>query len=208
MLDLILAAAIALPAILLVIDPLTAVPVLLALTAGQDRASRQLTARRAAITAGLVLGLFAVAGGLVFRGFGITMPAFQIAGGLLLLRIGLDMLAPRRADPRRPERRADPAISPLAVPILAGPGAITTVMVLSSRQPGWWSAVPVLAAIAVATLLTWATLRGAEVIEARLSRRVMELLEPIVGLLLAAIAIEFLLTGVRDSRVLGGLAHP
>ncbi len=198
--DLVVSGVLAVPALLLIVDPLAAVPVFLALTTGESPTERRAIARRSAITAGLVLAAFALAGGLVFRFFGITLGGFQIAGGLLLLRISLDMLSPRRtlvgAEPTPP--RADISLIPLAVPLLAGPGAITTVMVLTSRHRGWIWALPVLGAIGVTMLVTWLALRGAQAIEARLSRRVLDLLGPVLGLLLSALAIEFTVAGVHE----------
>ena len=199
--DLVASGVLAVPALLLIVDPLAAVPVFLALTAGDCPAERRAIARRAVFSAGLVLAAFAVAGGLVFRFFGITLGAFQIAGGLLLLRISLDMLAPRprtlvSAEPASP--KTDVSLIPLAVPLLAGPGAITTVMVLTSRNRGWVWALPVLGAIGVTMLVTWLALRGAQAIEARLSRRVLDLLGPVLGLLLSALAIEFTVAGVHE----------
>ncbi len=191
----------AIPALLLIVDPLAAVPIFLTLTTGESPTERRAIARRAAVTAGLVLAAFTLAGGLVFRFFGITLGSFQIAGGLLLLRISLDMLAPRPRPAIGIERQppqVDIALIPLAVPLLAGPGAITTVMVLTSRNRGWIWGLPVLGAIAVTMLLTWLALRGAQAIEARLSRRVLDLLGPLLGLLLSALAIEFTIAGVRE----------
>ncbi len=208
--DVLASGVLAIPALLLIVDPLAAVPVFLALTTGESPLERRAIARRAAVTAGLVLAVFALAGGLVFRFFGITLGGFQIAGGLLLLRISLDMLAPRpRPTPglERPPSPVDVSLIPLAVPLLAGPGAITTVMVLTSRHRGWVWVLPVLGAIAVTMLLTWLALRGAQAIESRLSRRVLDLLGPLLGLLLAAIAIEFTIAGVREVLHPPGTKH-
>jgi multiple antibiotic resistance protein len=106
--DVVASGVLAIPALLLIVDPLAAVPVFLALTTGESPLERRAIARRAAVTAGLVLAVFALAGGLVFRFFGITLGGFQIAGGLLLLRISLDMLAPRPRSTPGLERSPSP----------------------------------------------------------------------------------------------------
>ncbi len=199
--DLLISTLTALPALLFVVDPMSAAPIFLSLTTGQERAARAAIALRAVLAAGLVLSLFAILGPGLFRFFGITMPSFQIAGGLLLVRIGALMMTPRPAGPRGDRTAAaapsDPSISPLAVPLLAGPGAITTVLVLTSREHSSMSLLAVVAAVAIVMLATWAILRGAHEIEARLSQRTTDLISPIIGLLLAAIGIEFVVSGWR-----------
>src|SRR5207245_1363748 len=119
------------------VDPFAAVPAFLAMSADYAQERRRRLARRAAWTCFLVLSSFAAAGCLIFKFFGITLPAFEIAGGLILLLIGLEMLQARRSGtqelPKETEEGAgkeDAGIVPLGIPMLAGPGAISTVMVL------------------------------------------------------------------------------
>jgi len=199
--DLLISGLAALPTLFVVVDPMSAAPVFLALTAGRDRAARAAIALRAAVTAGLVLILFAILGAGLFRFFGISMASFQIAGGLLLLRIGAQMVAagpsstPRDATPTPP---ADPSISPIAIPLLAGPGAITSVLVLTSRAENWAAVGAVVTAVAIVMFASWAILRVALSAEARLSPRVMNVIEPIIGLLLAAIGVELVASAARE----------
>src|SRR5271154_4718607 len=126
--------------LLLVVDAPAAVPIFLSITASDSSAHKRSTARRAAVAAGIVLAAFAACGGIIFRVLGISLGAFRIAGGVLLFLLAVDML---RAQPSRqrtsPEEEAegvdspDVSIFPLAIPMLAGPGATSTVMVLVSR---------------------------------------------------------------------------
>ena len=142
----------------MVVDPFAAVPFFLAMTSDQSAAQRRETARRAAIGAWLILTAFGLLGALLFRLLGISIPAFKMAGGILLLLIAIDMIrtAPSPARITAPEVedgqvKDDVAIVPLAMPLLAGPGSIATVIVLMGRvQPKhWWNGLPVLVAIAV-----------------------------------------------------------
>src|SRR5262249_26052506 len=148
---------VALSAIFFVIDPLANVPIFLSITRAFTPEQRRSIALRAAVATMLTLSIFALAGGVIFEAFGISLGAFKIAGGLMLLLMAIDMM---RAQPPRTRttieeqdesrERDDVAIFPLAIPMLAGPGAIASVMVLMSRAK--WRPVPtvtVFAAIAV-----------------------------------------------------------
>jgi multiple antibiotic resistance protein len=199
---------VALSAIFVVVDPFAAVPFFLAMTSEQTAEERRDTARRAAIGAGLILTAFGLLGALVFRLLGISIPAFKMAGGILLLLIAIDMIrtAPSPARITAPEVEAgqakdDVAIVPLAMPLLAGPGSIATVIVLMGRvQPrAWWNGLPVLFAIVVVTGVTYLTLAGATRVERVLSRTGMNVLERVAGMLLAAIALQFMIDGAGEA---------
>lgn len=205
---------VALSAIFVVVDPFAAVPFFLAMTSDQSVAQRRETARRASIGAWLILTAFGLLGALIFRLLGISIPAFKMAGGILLLLIAIDMIrtAPSAARITAPEVEAgqekdDVAIVPLAMPLLAGPGSIATVIVLMGRvEPGrWWNGLPVLAAIAVVAVVTYLTLAAANRVERVLSRTGMNILERVAGMLLAAIALQFLIDGAGEA--FPGLLH-
>ena len=147
---------VAFTSVFILVDPFAAIPAFLVMTAHDDSARRRRMAKRAAWTCLIVLGSFGIAGSWIFRVFGITLPAFEIAGGLILLLIGIDMLQARRSstqevEPERQEgaEKEDVGITPLGIPMLAGPGAISTVMVLIGPKPEVHHLVPVFAAIAV-----------------------------------------------------------
>jgi multiple antibiotic resistance protein len=199
---------VALSAVFVVVDPFAAVPMFLSMTREDSAERRRRMAQRAAFAVFLVLSVFALAGAVIFRMLGIGLPAFRIAGGLLLLLMGIDMLrtrpSPTRITPGEVEqgaRKEDVAIVPLAIPLLAGPGSIATVVVLMGRARGsrWWYVFPVIAAIAITAVATYFVLAGASSIDRVLGRTGMNILERVAGLLLAAIAIQFMLDGLADA---------
>lgn len=199
-------ALVAFSAVFFVVDPIVAVPLFLAITARCTEAERRVVAARASLATLFTLSFFAAAGGVIFKLFGISMGAFKIAGGLMLLLMALDMMrartSPTRSTPEEQEESAskqDVAIVPMAIPILAGPGAIATVMVLMSRA-AWKAAqtASVFLAITVTVLVSWLLLRGAARAERFLSKTVSHALERVMGLLLAAVAVEFMVGGLRD----------
>lgn len=199
---------VALSAIFVVVDPVAAVPFFLALTSEQSAAERRRTARRAAIGAWAILTVFAILGAVIFRLLGITIPAFKIAGGVLLLLIAVDMLRthPSPARITGPEveagaARDDVAIVPLAMPLLAGPGSIATVIVLmgqvSLERTG--EGIAVLGAVSLVCFVTYLLLASASGVERVLSRNGMNVLERVAGMLLAAIAVQFVIDGLGEA---------
>lgn len=193
---------IAFSSIFFLVDPFAAVPTFLGLTAGITRDERRRIARRAAWTCFVVLSVFAAAGSLIFKLFGITLPAFEIAGGLILLLIGLEMLQAQRSatqespgEVQEAAQREDVGVIPMGIPMLAGPGAISTVMVLMAQSPRWWQAVPVFVAIAVSALAAYIVLSGADRVSRLLGETGIRILMRLMGLLLTAIAIQFMING-------------
>ena len=196
---------VAFSAIFFVVDPLAVLPIFLAMTANESPQQKRGTAMRAAITCGITLTVFAAAGTLIFRFFGITLGAFKIAGGVLLFLVALDMMQARQSRTRStPEeeqegiQKADVAIIPLAIPLLSGPGSIATVMVLMSRHTSFVYTIPVFVSIFLTAIITWLMLRGAGWIEQRLSKTFMNVVMRVMGLILAAISVEFVIAGIKD----------
>jgi len=196
---------VAFSAIFFVVDPIAVLPIFLAMTANESPAQKRATALRAAITSGITLTVFAMAGSLIFRFFGITLGAFKIAGGVLLFLVALDMMQARQSrtkstpeEEREGIEKADVAIIPLAIPLLSGPGSIATVMVLMSRHAAFVYTIPVFISILVTAIITWLMLRGAEWIERRLSKTFMNVVMRVMGLILAAISVEFVIAGIKD----------
>jgi multiple antibiotic resistance protein len=203
--DLLQFSFVALTSVFFLIDPIAAIPTFLAMTADQDGVERRHMAKRAAWTCVVVLTGFAAAGKLIFRLFGITLPAFKIAGGVILLLIGLDMLRARRSQTKETPGEAeegagkeDVGIIPLGIPMLAGPGAISTVMVLVSGIPDWWYAIPVFLAIIIASLVSYWILAGANSVRQHLGEIGIRILTRLMGLMLTAIAVQFMLNGLAD----------
>jgi multiple antibiotic resistance protein len=199
-------AVVALSAVFFVIDPLATAPIFLSITSGDSAAQRKRTAARAALAAWIVLSLFALAGGVIFKAFGISLGAFKIAGGVMLLLMAIDMMRATTSRTRTTEEeqvesaaRDDVAIFPLAIPMLAGPGAIATVMVLMSKAA--WDPIRtpfVFVAVTITCVAAYLLMRSAARAERLLPKTLMRAFERIMGLLLAAIAIEFIAGGIRD----------
>ncbi len=204
----------ALSSIFFLVDPFAAIPSFLAITANADQAHRKRMARRGALTCFIVLTSFALAGQLIFRLFGITLPAFEIAGGLILLLIGLDMLQARRSktqettgDAEEAAAKEDVGIVPLGVPMLAGPGAISSVMVLVGQAPSlWhWQMGAILGSIAITALVSYWVLAGAGRVRQVMGETGIRILVRIMGLLLVALAMQLFINGLTD---LGLIAKP
>lgn len=202
---------VSLSSIFFIVDPLATIPAFLVMTSDYSEEKRRRQAREAAWTCFLVLTLFSLAGTLIFKIFGITLPAFKIAGGLILFMVALDMLQARRSGTQEvTEERLEGAtkeevgVTPLGIPMLAGPGAISTVMVLVGQSRSWWQAVPVFAAIAVTALASFMILAGANRVRRFLGETGIRILMRLMGLVLTAIAVQFVLNGLAD---LGVLTH-
>src|SRR3569832_358896 len=192
---------VAITSVFFLVDPFAAIPPFLVMTAGADSKTRRRMAWRASLTCYIVLTAFALAGGAIFKMFGITLPAFEIAGGLILLLIGIDMLQAKRSTQDNPSetqegsQKEDVGITPLGIPMLAGPGAISTVMVLMGASPTLVHAIPILLAIAVTALASYVILAGADKVRAKIGETGIRIMMRIMGLLLTAIAIQFIIIG-------------
>lgn len=197
---------IAFTSIFFLVDPFAAIPTFLVMTADSTRMRRRHMALRAAITCFIVLVAFGLAGSLIFRLFGITLPAFKIAGGIILGLIGLDMLQARRSptketpdDTEEGLEKEDVGVIPLGIPMLAGPGSISTVMVFVSQAPDWGHGAIIFAAIAVTAAASFAVLAAADRVRSFLGETGIRILTRMMGLLLTAIAVQFVLNGLKDS---------
>ena len=196
--------------VLFIVDPLIVIPSFLAMTQRDTPEARRTHARRGAWTAAITLTLFAAGGQLIFAAFGITIGAFKIAGGVLLGLNALDMVQARRSQQREtPAETAegivkeDIGIMPLGVPMLAGPGAISTVMVHSLGAKGVAGAAILYATIAIVAFLCFLTLASASAVERRLGQTGMRILTRVMGLVLAAIAVQFIVDGIKLTGLTG-----
>jgi len=202
----------ALSSIFFLVDPFAALPTFLAVTAGDDAGRRRKTAWKASLTALVVLSAFAIAGQYIFKMFGITLPAFEIAGGIILLLIGLDMLEAKRSPTQESseettEARAkeDAGIVPLGIPMLAGPGAITSVMVLVGQAQTRWQMVAILSSILITAAICYLVLGNSDKVARALGDTGVRILVRIMGLLLVALAVQYFVNGLVD---LGVIAKP
>ena len=187
-----------------IVDPFAAIPTFLALTSRDTQEERKRMARTACITCAGVMSAFALLGPAIFRLFGITLVAFQVAGGLVLLLSALDMLRAQKSSQKEtPEEFAegmskdDIAITPLAVPLLAGPGAITTSIVLAGRAATLGQKAVFFVLIALVALVSYGTLTFAAASAKRLSPTILNIITRLMGLLLAAIGVQFILSALK-----------
>lgn len=208
-------ALLAVTSVFFLVDPFAVIPLFLAITSDSPPKERRDMARRAAWTCAIVLASFAVAGSLIFKMFGITLPAFKIAGGIILLQIGMDMLQARQSSTKStPEEteegaaKSDASIIPLGMPMLAGPGAISTVMVLVGESHTIWQHVVIYTAIAVTSLVAFLILNGAGRVRHYLGETGIRILMRLMGLLLVALAVQFVVNGLTDFGVLKPLTNP
>lgn len=196
-------ATLAFTSLLAILNPLSAVPVFVAMTAHYDRQHRAATLRRAIFTAFVVMCAFAVLGSAILRFFGITTHAFQIAGGIIFFGIGWDMLHARRSRVKTTEEeesegaaREDIGIIPLGMPSLAGPGTITTVIALESQAETVGQTLSIYVVILAVALIAWTVLAAAPFVIRKLGQTGMNVFTRIMGLLVMVVGAQFVINGV------------
>ncbi len=189
--------------LLVMVDPLAAVPIFLAATASYDVPRRAATIRRAVLTAFLVMSVFALLGDWILRLFSITPDAFRIAGGIILFGIGLDMLQVRRSRARTTEEeenegylKDDVGIIPLGIPLLAGPGTITTVIALVSKAKSLPQELMLFLSITLVIAITWGVLAVAPKVAGVLGRTGTNVLQRLMGLIGMVVGVQFVIDGV------------
>jgi len=193
-------------AIFFVVDPLAIVPTFLAMTNGDTPEKKRAMAKKAGIATVVTLLTFAIAGGLIFRILGITLGAFRVAGGVLLFLLAIDMMRAQTSAVRQTKAEEDEgvakddiAIVPLTIPMLAGPGAIATTMVCVSNASGKLIEQIIVGVVIVVTgVLTWLTLRSALMLEKRLGTTGLNVLTRVMGLFVAAVAVQFIVGGLKE----------
>jgi len=187
-----------------VIDPIGLAPLYVALTHGADARHRRGIALRACLVAFAVLTLFTFLGETVLGFAGISMPAFRIAGGVLLFLTALDMLFERRskrrkgqADEAGEDDREDPSVFPIAIPLIAGPGSIATMILLAGQTSDAWGMASVLGMMVAVLLIVLALFLSAGLIERALGKVGINVVTRLLGMLLAALSVQFVLDGLR-----------
>ncbi|MGR3501501.1 MarC family protein [Pseudaestuariivita sp.] len=185
-----------------VIDPIGLAPLFAALTQGMSPARRRAVGLRACAVAMGVLLLFGVFGEAVLAFVGISMPAFRIAGGLLLFLTALEMLferrTKRREDRNEEEDTSDPSVFPLAIPLIAGPGAIASVILLAGQTEGYAGIFTVLGITLAVVALVFALFLTATPMERLLGKTGINVVTRVLGMLLAALSVQFVLDGLRN----------
>ncbi len=183
-----------------IIDPIGLMPIFIALTPGMTNAQRRSVAFRACAVAFGIFALFGFLGEAVLEFVGISMPAFRIAGGVLLFMTALDMLFERRNERRedKVDEIADPSVFPIAIPLIAGPGAIASVILLSGEASGVTGTLLVLGVTVAVMLVAVALFLAGGLFERVVGKTGIDVVTRLLGMLLAALSIQFILDGLRD----------
>ena len=195
-------AVVSFTSLIAIVNPLGAIPMFVAMTASYTPEHRRATLRRAIATALVLLFAFTLVGTLILRFFGITTEAFQIAGGIIFFGIGWDMLQARRSRVKTTQeeedesaQKEDVGIIPLGIPLLAGPGAITTVIALNGQADSVGESAMVYLGIVVTLVLTWVTLTAAPFFTRRMGQTGMNVFTRLMGLIVTVIGAQFVING-------------
>ncbi|MBA4785380.1 MAG: MarC family protein [Rhizobiales bacterium] len=196
--------------LLVTLDPPGLAPVFLGLTVGMTRLQRRQVAVRGSLIAFAILAVFALFGASLLGSLGISMGAFRIAGGLLLFWIAFEMVFERRQE--RKEKTSQTAITidhihniavfPLALPLIAGPGAISATVLLAGALPGPWDRFLLIGVLALSMVLVLAALLIAERLDRFLGATGRAILTRLLGVILAALSVQFVVDGIRSAFIL------
>jgi len=185
------------------VNPIGLSPVYLSMVDQFDDRERKRIAFKGSLTALVILVVFSLIGGLIFSFYGITVDAFKIAGGILFFRTGIQMLEARvsrmRTTPMEEseaESKAEIAYTPIGIPLIAGPGAITSVMILSSEASEWEFKIVLFAVIVIVLILTYLIFQAADYLTQRFGTTGLRITQRIMGLILMVIAVQFIIDGV------------
>lgn len=189
-----------------IVNPLGALGPFLAMTGDHSATKRKHTAQRAAMVCAGVLIAFTLLGAVIFRFFGITIPALKIAGGILLFLVSVDMLNARASRIKSTQEeadegsgRADIAVFPLAIPLLSGPGAIVSALILSEQAHSMVQHLVICSAIALTSAAAYLILREAHHIAGFLGQIGLNVMSRLMGLILASVATQFVIDGVKSA---------
>lgn len=191
-------------ALLAIVNPIGAIPIFLNLTRDQSISEKAITAKASSFSVFVLLVVIMLTGDLFLKAFGITIASFRIAGGLLILLMALSMMHAHLSDVKQTTDEAKEAkqkdsiaIVPLGIPLLAGPGAITTIIIYLYRGNGWPHYLYMTSIILAVVLIVYAALRTAPYLAKALGNTGINVITRIMGLIMAAIGIEFIANGLR-----------
>ena len=186
------------------VNPIGLSPVYLSIVDNFGPEERKQIALKGTITAFIILIIFSLIGDIIFSFYGITISAFKIAGGILFFRTGIQMLEARvsrsRSTPKEKEEaetKDDIAYTPIGIPLIAGPGAITSVLILSSESPKWELRLVLFGIIAIVLLLTYLIFLGSDYLNQRFGTTGLRIVQRIMGLILMVIAVQFVIDGTE-----------
>ena len=189
-------------ALFIIIDPIGLTPVFIAITQGMDDTLRRKVALRSVLVSAFVISLFIVGGETVLGFIGISMPAFRIAGGILLFLTALDMLFQRRSKRRENQTEQelvdDPSVFPLAIPLIIGPGAIATVILIAGAKPGLVGVASTGFITALVLVTVFVFFSAASRVEKLLGKTGIDVLTRLLGMLLAALSVQFVIEGLFE----------
>jgi len=202
-----------LTALLVIVNPVGVIPIFVSLTSDQPPQVRQRTARVAALSVGMVLIASCLLGESFLHFFGVSIASFRVGGGLLLLLMAISMFNAQQSgskylpeESREAGEKPDIAVVPLSVPLLAGPGAISTIIIYSNQAESWSHSAILIAIISIVALTVWVVLSMAVPAVKMLGKTGINIATRLMGLLLAAIAVEFIANGL--GQLLPGLEVP
>ncbi|MEE9426657.1 MAG: MarC family protein [Paracoccaceae bacterium] len=193
--------------LLVIIDPIGLAPMFVALTKGASAAHRRVVALRACVIGAILLTVFGLFGEAVLEFVGISMPAFRIAGGILLFITALDMLFERRTQRRKDQtpNADDPSVFPLAIPLIAGPGAITTMILLTGQATDPLGVLAIHIVMLSVIVLVLVFFLAAGMIERAIGETGINVVTRLLGMLLAALSVQFVLDGLASFGLASGL---
>lgn len=196
----------ALTTLLTTVNPIESVGPFLGLTMAQSSEGRLSIARRATLVSTIVLFVSAAAGALIFRVFGISLPAFRIAGGILLFTVGMQMLNAQQPPAKgtseettQPVTGDDVAVFPLAIPLIAGPGAVASILILSEKAVDFVEIASLYGALALTQALLYFVLTKAELLSRICGPIALKVVTRLMGLILAALATQFVIDGLIEA---------
>jgi multiple antibiotic resistance protein len=187
-----------------IVDPIGLTPIFFSLTQGLSAKERRIVARRSVLVASCILLLFAIFGEIILNFIGISMPAFSIAGGILLFLTALEMLFQKRKKRREAQGNEtlashdDPSVFPLAVPLISGPGSIATVILLSQTHTNYFGSFELALIIFTTMVATYLFFSATTYLNKYLSPTFIDVVTRILGMLLAALATQFIMDGIHN----------
>ena len=188
------------------INPIGIVPIFIAMTEEYSKKERDAIAFKSILFAFFILILFGVLGEFIFSFYNITIHGFRIAGGILLLKISFDMIESKRSrtrttpmEEKAAEEKNEIAYTPLAIPLIAGPGSIASIMILSSESSHWNNKITLFLALGTVLSITFLTLKLSKYLTKTFGRSGLRVMQRIMGLILMVISIEFILKGIKES---------
>ena len=188
------------------INPIGLVPIFISITQDYTKKERDIIALKSVIFSFFILVLFGAIGEFIFSFYNITIHGFRIAGGILLLKISFDMIESKRSrtkttpkEEKEAEEKSEIAYTPLGIPLIAGPGSIASIMILSSESTNNNSIVSLIVALVLVLLITFLIFKISKSLSNRFGKLGLRILQRIMGLILMVISIEFILKGIKDS---------